>query len=156
MFILLAMAALLAGCVKIPTVQRLKDLEFKLTDMKVSSSNIKKSNFRMDLEVLNTNAENVHMGRFEFTLYADDKKLFSGKTTEPLDLLPSERKPYTVKVSIDHLSSGKMVLDFIEGKKLKERSYEIRATYHLVTLVGEIPISFTVKDETIKKHLVKD
>ncbi|MBI5361296.1 MAG: LEA type 2 family protein [Planctomycetes bacterium] len=150
-------AIILCGCtIKMPTVKNLKDLDFKVTGMKVENASVRSSSFSMNMDVYNTNREAVHMGRFEFKLYADGKKLIEGGTTEALDLAPAETKPYALKAGIDHLGAGKMVVDFVAGKKLKEKTYELKATYYLVTSVGEIAISFTVPDETIKKFLCKD
>ena len=54
-FLVAFAAILLYGCtIKLPTVKNLKDLDFKVTGMKVENASLRSSSFSMNMDVYNS------------------------------------------------------------------------------------------------------
>lgn len=157
-FLAIAVALLCAQCAcrDIPDPKKLKELEFMVKSIKIEDARVMSSTFRMTMDVYNPNSSKVTMGRFEFRFYADGKKLVHGRSEERLELEKLETKSYTVSVDINHIGAGKIILDFINGKKLKDKKYSLELTYFIETPFGDLTFTMTIPDEKIKEALWKD
>ncbi|MBI5360075.1 MAG: LEA type 2 family protein [Planctomycetes bacterium] len=158
MLLITAVALFCAQCFcrDIPDPAKLKELEFMVKAINIEDARVMSSTFSMTLDVYNPNSSEVTMGRFEFRFYADGKKLVHGRSEERLELAKLETKSYTVSVDINHIGAGKIILDFINGKKLKDKKYSLELAYFIETPFGDLTFTLIVPDEKIKEALWKD
>ena len=134
------MGFLLISCASVQERLALRECTFTLVEVSVYDYQYDRMKLDFVIRAKNPNNVNAVLDRFTYTMYVNEKDIFSGETNKQVTISAGKSTNFTTTVTLEYAKLGTAL---IEAMQFEKAQYNLKAQAHVATVLGDItyPIS---------------